>query len=195
MSSTGGSCACIKSDGFRRFIGFLGISCAAAIGTIAVFNIKDDPSFHDVVFGIYQIIFGLLLILAEFKIRNLLHWFYFMTPYIGLGLFYIFVALYAITEKKWYVYLVVGCTGAVGVINMIYGFSGFKRVESSNEIASNQKAQQIKEDVRAKEQYAVQQSKAAANNAAASASAHLEEGTYNQSNPFESQSNYSSAYN
>ena len=51
------------------------------------------------VLDIYRIIFGLLIILAELRLRYLLVWFSFLLYYIGLGFFYFFVGGLALGDN------------------------------------------------------------------------------------------------
>ena len=64
---------------------------------------------------LYQILFGILVILAELRITKLLYWFAFLRRRIGLGAFYIFIGFFSVGDE-WYVilmmivFLVVGST-------------------------------------------------------------------------------------
>jgi len=51
--------------------------------------------------GVYQIIFGLLILIAEARWSGLLKHFKFLTHFLGLGLFYIFVGGLAL-GSSWY---------------------------------------------------------------------------------------------
>ena len=68
-----------------------------------------------IVLDIYRIVFGLLIMLAELRLKHLLVWFSFLLYYIGLGLFYVFVGGLTAGSNWWewviaIVAVVVGCT-------------------------------------------------------------------------------------
>ena len=68
-----------------------------------------------------------MLILAEFKFQFFIRWFLFLGPYIGLGLFYIFVAIFTVGNGSWWQILVAAICGAIGFIYVMMGFVGQDR--------------------------------------------------------------------
>jgi len=79
---------------------------------------SSDPKIY--VNGLYQIIFGLLIVVAEIRVAVILHWFSFLTSYVGLGLSYIFVGGLAL-GNNWYeiVLAIVMCT--LALVYIFYG--------------------------------------------------------------------------
>lgn len=73
----------------------------------------DTNTIKNVVLDVYRVIFGLLIIVAEFRVKYLLVCFSFLIYYIGLGFFYVFVAGFALGEE-WYEYVIAIVAGCVG---------------------------------------------------------------------------------
>jgi len=65
------------------------------------------------VLDIYRVVFGILIMLAELRLRRLLVWFSFLLYYIGLGFFYVFVGGLAL-GSEWYEYVLAIIACAVG---------------------------------------------------------------------------------
>lgn len=197
MAEDGRIKACLKSSAVRRFIALLGIGTSGAVIAVAILTLLPSIDVKSVIVCIYQIIFGILLLAAEFKLRFVLFWFYFLAPHIGLGLMYFFTGVYTVadTSHVFNVVVAIACL-VIGVLNIAYGIFGFQRIDDETVAQSNSVATKYS-DTRTTEAVPAQaKANNSAANAALSASAHLEEGTggYN-ANPFESQSNYTSAYN
>ena len=70
--------------------------------------------------AIYQIIFGALIIISEFRWVRLLKYFYFLQHFLGLGLFYIYVGFLCL-GGTWYQYAVAGVCLGVGLVYFILG--------------------------------------------------------------------------
>ncbi len=96
--------------------------CALVIiGLINLFTPGASLSPKNVVNAIYQIFFGLLIIMSELRWRGITaKWFRFLTTYIGLGCFYVFVGGIALGDQWWAIVLmIVFCT--IGAIYLILG--------------------------------------------------------------------------
>eukprot|EP00823_Brevimastigomonas_motovehiculus_P004406 TRINITY_DN2906_c0_g1_i1.p1 TRINITY_DN2906_c0_g1~~TRINITY_DN2906_c0_g1_i1.p1 ORF type:complete len:255 (+),score=53.47 TRINITY_DN2906_c0_g1_i1:62-826(+) len=74
------------------------------------------------VFAIYEVLFGVLIILAELKWKPLLKWFRFLATYLGLGLFYLFLGGFALNDA-WYDIILAICLCAVGIIDLLLACS------------------------------------------------------------------------
>ena len=73
----------------------------------------DTTTIKNVVLDVYRVIFGLLLIVAELRVKYLLVCFSFLIYYIGLGFFYVFIAGFAL-GSEWYEYVIAIVAGCVG---------------------------------------------------------------------------------
>ena len=73
----------------------------------------DTTTIKNVVLDVYRVIFGLLLIVAEARVKYLLVCFSFLIYYIGLGFFYVFIAGFAL-GSNWYEYVIAIVAGFVG---------------------------------------------------------------------------------
>ena len=79
---------------------------------------RTDP--RSVIANAYQVIFGLVMIVAELRWVRLLQYAYFLQHYVGLGLFYIFVGG-LILGSSWWMVLVAVALLAVGIVYLILG--------------------------------------------------------------------------
>lgn len=93
-------------------------ACSIAIGIYQLFSSSLNPK--GVINGVYQIIFGLLIWIAEARWSGLLKHFKFLTHFLGLAMFYIFVGGLAL-GGEWYQYAEAGLCLLVG---SIYGLLG-----------------------------------------------------------------------
>jgi len=122
-----GRCKGINIVLILRCVGFC-VGCAVAAIGIYQFYLTSlaayDPNntIKDVVNALYRVIFGFLIILAELRFVRALAWFSFLTHYLGLGLFHIFIgglALPTDTANAPYdlvIAIIAGCTGGVYVL-------------------------------------------------------------------------------
>ncbi len=112
----------------KRFMCTVGLLTSLAIGFVSVFALIGaviNPL--SIFFCAYQLIFAIMLILAELKLQFFMRWFLFLAPYVGLGLFYIFVAIFTVGNGKWWQILVAAICGAIGICYMFMGFAGQDR--------------------------------------------------------------------
>lgn len=72
--------------------------------------------------AVYSIIFGLMILIAEARWSGLLKHFKFLTHFLGLGMFYIFVGGIAL-GGAWYQYAEAILCLAVGAVYLILGFA------------------------------------------------------------------------
>lgn len=75
--------------------------CGAAVVALGIYSISESGDLRNIVANVYRIIFGLLVIIAEFRMVFLLQWFSFLTFFSGLGAFYIFIGGLAL-GSEWY---------------------------------------------------------------------------------------------
>ena len=73
----------------------------------------DTDTIKNTVLDAYRVIFGLLIIVAELRLKYLLVCFSFLVYYIGLGFFYVFIAGFAL-GSNWYEYVIAIVAGVVG---------------------------------------------------------------------------------
>jgi COPI associated protein len=92
------------------------------------------------VLDLYRIIFGLLIMIAELRLKRLLVWFSFLLYYIGLGLFYVFVGGLA-SGSEWYEYI-------IAIIAVIIGFT-YCAVGCMCSNVESRQTQSLKADVEA----------------------------------------------
>ena len=94
-----------------------GFCIGAAISALGVYVIASgrDTDVRDVVLDLYRIVFGLLIMVAELRLKRLLVWFSFLLYYIGLGLFYVFVGGLA-GGSEWYEYI-------IAIVAVVIGFT------------------------------------------------------------------------
>lgn len=79
----------------------LGICSGATVIALGIYSIFQEQELKNVVSNIYRIIFGVLIMAAEFRLSSLLTWFSFLTFFSGLGAFYVFVGGLAL-GSEWY---------------------------------------------------------------------------------------------
>ncbi len=90
--------------GMKRTLQIAGVLCALAViltafvALIGSFLPLPDPKLT--IAQVYQIMFGIIMFLAEIKFKKLMFWFRFLVPYAGLGAFYIFIAVFSISDGK-----------------------------------------------------------------------------------------------
>ena len=113
-----------KADKFDKFlkmvrlIGALTGAVVCALGIFLLITLSLNP--RNGVNAIYEIIFGLLIIVAEFRWVRFLKFFYFLQHFLGLGLFYIFIGFLCL-GGTWYQYVVAGVCLGIGLIYFILG--------------------------------------------------------------------------
>lgn len=107
MSSEGGVLTYFKDKDWMFILRFLGGSSACVLivfGLIGVFTLGGlNPK--DLVDDVYQVIFGALIIFAELRWVRFLKQFSFLTSFLGLGLFYIFVGGLALDQAWWKIFV------------------------------------------------------------------------------------------
>jgi len=102
-----------------RASGFIVGAVIVALGLYFLISGQDSSEgsvgdeIKNTVLDIYRIIFGILLMISELRLRHLLVWFSFMLYYIGLGFFYVFVGGLAL-GSEWYEYVLAIIACCVG---------------------------------------------------------------------------------
>jgi len=113
--------------------GCLGI-LIIVLGIIGIVTTSFSPrSFVD---DCYQVLFGLLIVLAELRFERALRFFSFLCSYAGLGLFYIFVGGLAL-GGEWYNYVLAVCFLAIGIVYTGMGCCYRKQMYPPKEEVSN----------------------------------------------------------
>jgi len=123
-----------KQTHFDRFIRILRITgilvglvnIALGIYELATFSL--DP--RSAINAIYSILFGSFMIICEARWVKVLHHFYFLQHFLGLGAFYLFVGGLAL-GGTWYQYAVAGCCIGVGIVYFTLGL-GCRRMGHEN---------------------------------------------------------------
>lgn len=186
-----------KSKAFRNIVRIVGILVALACCAISVLGlfsslIKVNPI--QIIISVYIVILAFLAIAAELKIMFILKWFFFMAPFVGLGLYYIFFSVLLFTRDLWYNYLVGAVGIALGVIYCIFGCIGLKRIDGSDDVFEKQKKKAEKRAVSSAVNQA-EKNNTAENRQALSNAAQAENGQ-KKSNPFDNDNpfNGNSAY-
>lgn len=110
-------CVCVRVQ-LVRVTGAICGCLAIAIGLYQLITSVFNP--RTIINGVYQVIFGLLILVAEARWSGLLRHFKFLTHFFGLGMFYIFVGGLAL-GGSWYQYAEAGLCLAVGSIYLILG--------------------------------------------------------------------------
>jgi len=108
----------LSHEGQRRLIYALrctGFLVGGTIATLGLYVIITgiDTDIRDVVLDLYRVVFGLLIMTAELRLKRLLVWFSFLLYYIGLGLFYVFVGGLA-SGSDWYEYIIAIAAVVIG---------------------------------------------------------------------------------
>jgi len=101
-----------------RGIGAICGCLSIAVGIFQLVTAIINP--RSVINGVYQVIFGLLILVAEARWSGLLKHFKFLTHFLGLGLFYIFVGG-LVLGGAWYQWAEAILCLAVGSIYLILG--------------------------------------------------------------------------
>lgn len=103
-----------------RFLGgSFGIT-VTVLGVVTLVTIELDP--QKIVNAVFRILFGLLIITAEVRLFQFLMWFKMVTSFTGLGLFYIFVAGFAV-GTEWWEYIIAFAGVLVGLTYIIMGMA------------------------------------------------------------------------
>lgn len=142
--SSGSSNCCSNFFGsvwLRRTMSTVGLLTSLAIGFVSVFALIGSVlNPLSIFFCAYQLIFAFMLIFAELKLKFFIRWFLFLAPYVGLGLFYLFVAIFTIGLGRWWQILVAAICAAIGCVYIFMGFSGQDRgMYIQHEATDNQK--------------------------------------------------------
>lgn len=104
---------------FLRVVGFTVGGLTVALGFIGLIVLGGlNP--RNVINDIYQIIFGLLILLVELRLKSLLVYFKFLTHYIGAGFFYVFLGGLSL-GSSWYMIAVGAAEIALGAIYLLLG--------------------------------------------------------------------------
>lgn len=101
-----------------RLIGFITGIVVLILGVLILIGSALSP--RQIINGIYQIIFGLFIMICELRLKLILSHFYFLTHFLGLGLFYIFVGGLAL-GGEWYQITVACVLLGMGIIYMGLG--------------------------------------------------------------------------
>mmetsp|Transcript_61544 Transcript_61544/g.70572 ORF Transcript_61544/g.70572 Transcript_61544/m.70572 type:complete len:141 (-) Transcript_61544:331-753(-) len=116
MASTDNQC-----ENFVRVLGMV-MGVAFIVLSLLVY-IKADPNWEACIRAFYNILLGLLMILAETKWKRIKPYFGFMLTYFGKGLFYIFCAGLAFNASvKILQYVMQGALCVVGVGFILLSF-------------------------------------------------------------------------
>jgi hypothetical protein len=109
---------------FSVILRLLAIACAGTIIAIAVLSIifSGTANLQYYISWIYDIIFGVLILLSELRINKLLYWFAFLKRKVGVGIFYIFVVFFVV-DNRWWDYLVGAVLFTIGLIHIITGLT------------------------------------------------------------------------
>ena len=107
--------------------GLLGL-VVLALGIYLLVTLSLNP--RTALNAVYEIIFGLLMVVAECRWTRMLRLFYFMQHFIGLGMFYIFVGGLSL-GGTWYEYVVAGVCFALGLVYFTLGL-GCRRMGREN---------------------------------------------------------------
>jgi len=120
---------------FLRITGAVcgGLTIALGFISLIVFTNLDPRS---VINALYQIIFGLLILLCEARLRSPLKYFAFLRHFLGLGLFYVFVGGLSL-GGKWYQLAVGGVEIGLGIAYCILGMFNRPMYDSKEKV--NQK--------------------------------------------------------
>lgn len=101
-----------------RIAGAVAGACSIAIGLYQLITSALNP--RNIINAVYSIIFGLLIWIAEARWSGLLKHFKFLTHFLGLALFYIFVGGLAL-GGEWYQYAEAILCLAVGSVYLLLG--------------------------------------------------------------------------
>jgi len=104
---------------FMRVIGACAGVALLVVGIVGLISPSSDP--RVIIRDIYDILFGIMAVICELRIRRLLttH-FYFLTHFFGLGMFYCFIGGLALSGS-WWTYIIGGILVGVGVIYLMLG--------------------------------------------------------------------------
>jgi len=116
MSSEGGVLTYFRDKDWMFILRFAGGASACVLmifGMMGIFTLGGlNPK--SLIDDIYQVFFGALIILAELRWVRFLKKFSFLTSFLGLGLFYIFVGGLALDQAWWKIF--------IAMIFMVLGF-------------------------------------------------------------------------
>jgi len=101
-----------------RFSGGLTGLIVIALGIYTLVTIAFNPK--NLVNALYQVIFGILMVICELRWMSVLRYFRFLTHYLGLGMFYIFVGGLALGGQWWQIAVAVVLL-SVGICYAILG--------------------------------------------------------------------------
>src|ERR1700761_8290565 len=105
-----------RTENLITFLRIFGGACGLTIIALGLYGlIVVDSDIKDGVNDVYRIIFGILIVIAEFRWTRLLVWFSFLVHFIGLGGWYIFVGLLALGDEV-YEYVITAILCSVGLI-------------------------------------------------------------------------------
>lgn len=122
MSSTSQSSQCDLTRLYQvlRFTGGVCGLVVMALGIFSLFTSGLVP--RSVIDAVYQILFGALMIISELRLQKVLVHFRFLTHFVGLGLFYIFVGGLAL-DSSWYQFAMAIVLLSVGAIYLMLGMA------------------------------------------------------------------------
>jgi hypothetical protein len=125
-----------KADRFDKFMKSVRV-CGIIIGLILIalgiyllVTIANNLNPRNTVNNVFQIIFGIFIIVAELRITSALKYFYFMQHFLGLGMFYIFLGGLAL-GGAWYQIAVAAVCLGLGLIYFVLGL-GCRRMGREN---------------------------------------------------------------
>jgi len=123
-----------------RFVGGITGIIVLVLGILTLISSGLNPK--TIINGIYQIIFGILIIVCELRAQAILKYFVFLTHFLGLGMFYVFVGGLAL-GGSWYQYAVAAALLSVGIIYLILGCCNRRMGhESFDDVAASNKPKQ-----------------------------------------------------
>jgi len=112
-SSSSGKCGGLS---WLQILRILGGICGLVLIVLGIVTmVSAGSNIKSWVNAFYQIVFGILIVAAELRVSKLMHWFTFLTVFIGFGAFYVFVGGLAL-GGEWYEYALGALMIGVGVV-------------------------------------------------------------------------------
>ena len=113
-----------------RITGFIVGLVTIALGIYLLVSIGSNLNPRNTINAVFQVIFGLLICIAEMRIVRLLRYFYFLQHFLGLGMYYIFLGGLAL-GGAWYQIAVAAVCLGIGLIYFVLGL-GCRRMGREN---------------------------------------------------------------
>ena len=113
-----------------RIAGFITGLVTIALGIYLLVSIGSNLNPRNAINSVFQVIFGVFICIAEWRVVRLLKYFYFLQHFLGLGMYYIFLGGLAL-GGNWYQYAVAGVCLSIGLIYFVLGL-GCRRMGREN---------------------------------------------------------------